>query len=137
LTSNVSLSAFRHLGLFRWRRIPFGAWLYRIATNEIWMHYRRQKRLAKTGLISLELASNAPTAAQTLTATEDYQMLHRALLELGLKYRTVILLPYFEGKTIAEISSITERSEGTVKSQLHRGLERLQAALEGLGVEPR
>ena len=39
LTSNVFFSAFRHLGLFRWRRIPFRAWLYRIATNEFRMHY--------------------------------------------------------------------------------------------------
>jgi DNA-directed RNA polymerase specialized sigma24 family protein len=46
LTANVFLSAFRRLGLFRWRRVPFGAWLYRIATNEIRMHYRRQKRMA-------------------------------------------------------------------------------------------
>src|SRR6267154_6351657 len=30
LTSNVFFSAFRHLGLFRWRGIPFRAWLYRI-----------------------------------------------------------------------------------------------------------
>ena len=46
LTSNVFFSAFRHLGLFRWRRIPFRAWLYRIATNELRMHFRRQKRMS-------------------------------------------------------------------------------------------
>ena len=46
LTSNVFFSAFRHLGRFRWRRIPFRAWLYRIATNELRMHYRKQKRLS-------------------------------------------------------------------------------------------
>ena len=34
ITSNVFFSAFRHLGRFRWRRIPFPAWLCRIATNE-------------------------------------------------------------------------------------------------------
>src|SRR5215469_11082010 len=48
LTSNVFFSAFRHLGRFRWRRIPFRAWLYRIATNELRMHYRKQKRMSAT-----------------------------------------------------------------------------------------
>jgi RNA polymerase sigma-70 factor (ECF subfamily) len=139
LTSNVFLSAFKHLGLFRWRRVPFGAWLYRIATNEIRMHYRRQKRLAATcsGPNCLEVPGATPTAAETLTVTEDHRLLHRALLELRLKYRVVILLRYFEGKSIAEISTITGRTQGTIKSQIHRGLQQLQTALEVLGVTPR
>ncbi len=138
LTSNVFLSAFRHLGLFRWRQVPFGAWLFRIATNEIRMHYRRQKRIAATSseAISLAPASEVPTAAEMLAATDDYRLLHRALLELDLKYRTVILLRYFESKSITEIASITGRTEGTIKSRLHRGLERLHSALERLGVVP-
>ncbi|SPE57290.1 putative RNA polymerase ECF-type sigma factor [Verrucomicrobia bacterium] len=138
LTSNVFLSAFRHLGFFRWRRVPFGAWLYRIATNEIRMHYRRQKRIAATcsEAISLDVASESLTAMETLAATEDYRLLHHALLGLRLKYRTVILLRYFESKSIPEIASITGKAEGTIKSQLHRGLERLQTALERLGVTP-
>src|SRR5512142_1889564 len=44
LTSNVFLAAFRHLGRYRWQRVPFRAWLYRIATNEVRMHYRRRQR---------------------------------------------------------------------------------------------
>ena len=40
LTSNVFLAAFRHLGRYRWRQIPFRAWLFRIATNEVRMHRR-------------------------------------------------------------------------------------------------
>lgn len=53
-----------------------------------------------------------------------------------MKYRTVIILRYFESKTIAEICQITGRREGTVKSQLHRGLARLQEILVRWGVLP-
>ncbi len=138
LTSNVFLSAFRHLGLFHWRRVPFQAWLYRIATNEIRMYHRRQKRVASasSGLVSPEVAGGTPTAAETLAITEDYRLLHHALLALRLKYRTVILLRYFEDKSIAEISTITGKTEGTIKSQIHRGLLQLHTALEELGVVP-
>ena len=45
LTANVLLAAFQHLGRFRWRRIPFEARLYRIATNEVRMHLRSQRRI--------------------------------------------------------------------------------------------
>ena len=51
LTSNVFLAAFRHLGRYRWRQIPFRAWLFRIATNEVRMHWRRQRRVR---MVSLE-----------------------------------------------------------------------------------
>jgi len=52
------------------------------------------------------------------------------------KYRTVIVLRYFEDKTTAEISAITGQREGTIRSQLHRGLAQLQDLLGRWGVLP-
>ena len=70
----------------------------------------------------------------TLEVAEEYRLLHKALLELRIKYRTVIILRYFESKTIAEICQITATKEGTVKAQLHRGRARLQDILVRWGV---
>jgi RNA polymerase sigma-70 factor (ECF subfamily) len=137
LTSNVFLSAFRHLGRYKLRQIPFRAWLYRIANNEVRMYWRRQKRVK---IVSLqqdnEEYNSAPSAVASTAAAEEYRLLHKALLELRIKYRTVIILRYFEGKAIAEICEITGRKEGTVKAQLHRGLARLQDILVQWGVLP-
>jgi RNA polymerase sigma-70 factor (ECF subfamily) len=137
LTSNVFLAVFRHLGRYRWRQVPFRAWLYRIATNEVRMHWRRQKR-AKT--VSLQPDDNEyiaePTTAASIEAAEEYRLLHKALLGLRIKYRTVIILRYFENKTITEICEITGKKEGTVKAQLHRGRARLQGILVRWGVLP-
>jgi len=137
LTSNVFLAVFRHLGRYKWRQIPFRAWLYRIATNEVRMHWRRQKRI-KT--ISLQPDDDEyaaePSPGDSLEAAEEYRLLHKALLELRMKYRTVIILRYFESKAISEICEITGRKKGTVKSQLHRGLARLQDILVRWGVLP-
>ena len=138
LTSQVFLSAFRHLGRFRWREIPFRAWLYQIATNEVRTYYRRQKRARATSLRRGHRGrgNEAPSAAEGPAAAEEYGLLHQALLELRLKHRTVIILRYFEGKTMAEISSITGRKEGTIRCQLHRGLAQLQEVLVRRGVLP-
>jgi RNA polymerase sigma-70 factor (ECF subfamily) len=137
LTSNVFLAVFRYLGRYKWRQVPFRAWLYRIATNEVRMYWRRQKR---TKIISIQPDGDEyaaePSAADSLEAAEKYRLLHKALLELRMKYRTVIILRYFEDKTIAEICEITGRKEGTVKSQLHRGLALLQDILVRWGVLP-
>jgi len=137
LTSNVFLAVFRHLGRYRWRQVPFRAWLYRIATNEVRMHWRRQKRIK---FISLQPDDDeyvaGSTAADSIETAEEYRFLHKALLELRIKYRTVIILRYFEDKKIVEICDITGRKEGTVKSQLHRGLARLQDILVQWSVLP-
>jgi RNA polymerase sigma-70 factor (ECF subfamily) len=138
VTSNVFLAVFRHLGRFRWKQIPFRAWLYRIATNEVRTYYRRQRRARATGLRPGNRVSGnqAPAAEEGPSDTEEYRLLHQALLGLRLKYRTVIILRYFEDKTIAEISHITGRKEGTIRCQLHRGLAQLQDLLANSGVLP-
>lgn len=138
LTSNVFLAAFRHLARYRWRQVySFRAWLYRIATNEVRMYWRRQKHIKVVGL-QPDSDAQAPSqeADDGMAAAEQYHLLHKALLTLRPKYRTVIILRYFEDKAIDEISRITGAKEGTVKSQLHRGLARLQDILVRWGVLP-
>ncbi len=135
LTSNVFLAAFRHLGRFRWRQVPFRAWLHRIATNEVRMYYRRRKGIRIADL-QMPHGGSAPSADRGPATVEEYCLLHQALQELRFKYRTVIVLRYFEDKTMAQIAEITGAREGTVKSQLHRGLAQLQGILSRWGVLP-
>jgi RNA polymerase sigma-70 factor (ECF subfamily) len=101
------------------------------------MYWRRKKRVK---IVSLQADHEkdfaGPSTSDSMVAAEEYRLLHKALLELRLKYRTVIILRYFEDKTIAEICEITGRKEGTVKAQLHRGLARLQDILERWGALP-
>jgi len=138
LTSNVFLAAFAHLGRFRWRQAPFQAWLYRIATNEVRTFFRRRNsaRAARLQIEHGAAEGSAPAADQEPGASEEYRLVHEALLELRAKHRTVIILRYFEDKTMAQIAEITGSREGTVRSQLHRGLARLQEILTERGVLP-
>jgi RNA polymerase sigma-70 factor (ECF subfamily) len=137
LTSNVFLAVFRRLGGYRWRQAPFRAWLYRIATNEVRMYWRRKKRIKIVSLQPNEDEhSFGQSASESMETAEEYCLLYKALLELKVKYRTVIILRYFEGKAIAEICEITGKKEGTVKAQLHRGLAKLQDILVQWGVLP-
>jgi RNA polymerase sigma-70 factor (ECF subfamily) len=48
------------------------------------------------------------------------------LKTLPLKYQEVIALKYFEGKENKEIAEILNINEGTLKSLLSRGLEKLR-----------
>lgn len=57
---------------------------------------------------------------------EEKSDLYYALMKLPQKYRTVIHLHYYEGYSVREIAKIMKSTEGTVKSQLHRGREMLK-----------
>ena len=137
LTANVFLAAFGHIGQYRWRQVPFRAWLFRIATNEVRTHWRRQRRSRTVALAPDDDSQAAEqSAGDGMAQAEEYRLLHRALLELRVKYRTAIILRYFEDKSIAEICQITGQKEGTIRCQLHRGLARLQDILVCWGVLP-
>jgi len=138
LTSETFYKALKGIRTFRWRGIPFSAWLYRIASNEIAAHYRRGPRLESLERLTQErgfdLASDEDLEAELIEAQDAlarharYQSYLSALGALPLKYQEVIALRFLEGKPIAEIAQIMGRPQGTVKSLLHRGLKRLGEA---------
>ncbi len=47
ITANTFFIALTKIKKFKWKGISFAAWLYRIATNEINLMYRKKKRVVK------------------------------------------------------------------------------------------
>jgi RNA polymerase sigma factor (sigma-70 family) len=138
ITSEVFFKAFYNLKQFIWREIPFSAWLYRIAINEIANHYRHNnhrlsalKELFNSTDYSGQTIENEISEAEAeLNKHAEFLALQANISKLPVKYQEVITLRYFENKQLKEIAEILNNSEGTVKSLLHRGLEKLQIAME-------
>ncbi len=137
LTSQTFFKALKGLGKFRWQNIPFSAWLYRIATNEVNSFYRQQKKFIQISLDkTLEIPSeNTPkteleTAERELKAKRDFLKLHQSISKLEPFYQTVIVLRFFDKKKISEISQILDKPEGTIKSQIHRALKMLKDLIQ-------
>ena len=138
VTSEVFFKAFKNLRQFQWRGVPFSSWLYRIATNEIANYFTKNKPWQ----LSLEEVSNSISSSDPWAETEllqaeaelrrreDFLTLHENISKLQLKYQEVIVLRYFEDKQLKEIGEILGKREGTVKSLLHRGLEKLRKLTE-------
>jgi RNA polymerase sigma-70 factor (ECF subfamily) len=141
ITAEVFLKAWKSFWRFRWSSIPVGAWFYRIATNEVNMYFRAGKYRRDVSLTELldEKGFEAPDAKTTdiekahaereLQRFESFLSVQSHLKSLPPKYQDVIALRYFEGKSIHEIAEILGKREGTVKSLLSRGLERLRKKL--------
>ncbi len=138
ITSEVFYKAQKNLWQFAWRNIPFSAWLYRIATNEINHYFRRGIRHRSASLDALmeetdfEIAGNDDIARE-LEADERELESHKMFLavqkdiaKLNIRYQEVVTLRFFENKKIDEIAAILGKKEGTVKSLLSRGMDRLR-----------
>ncbi len=137
ITSNTFFKALRGLGKYR-SGGSFAAWIYRIATNELKMHWRSQARhrSADGSARQAELAriyfapADPETPDEIAEKLAAYVQLHEALGRLGERYRTVLVLRYFEGLKIDQIARVLSKRTGTVKSLIHRGLKRLRAQIE-------
>lgn len=140
IASETFLKAYLNINSFTWKRISISSWLYRIATNEINLYYRK----AKNYPVSLDKLLNTsmfdrPEPEDYLTEKELFDKelnLHIKFLEvqknltkLDLKYQEVLSLRYFEKKTIIEIGDILNKKEGTVKSLLSRGINKLRDSI--------
>ncbi|OOQ60451.1 RNA polymerase sigma factor [Mucilaginibacter pedocola] len=137
IAAETFLKAYLNIGNFKWRGVSLSAWLYRIATNELNQYYRKQKYqpeslqqlLEEPGMEKLlrQRADDEREIIQKeLLHLETYNKVRQNLLKLDVKYQEVIALRYFEQKTNTEISQILDKNEGTVKSLLSRGLEKLR-----------
>ena len=108
--------------------------LYRIATNLVRSEDRRARRwrlVEGTFLIhALGGGWHQPPAAQArLLRAEEHQVLAAALAELPLRFRAPLVLAAVEGRSHQEIAQLLGCREGTVKSRIYRGRERLRALL--------
>jgi RNA polymerase sigma-70 factor (ECF subfamily) len=136
ITSEVFFKALKNLGRFRWQNISFSFWLYRIATNQITDYFRKDKHRMFSLEEVVEPAANSDPFTEVLEAEEelkrheDFLILHEGIAKLPVKYQEVITLRYFESKPIKEIAEILGRQEGTIKTWLRRGLEKLRELME-------
>jgi RNA polymerase sigma-70 factor, ECF subfamily len=142
ITSNTFFNALRALPRYD-NRGKFDAWLYRIATNEIRLQQRSQRNRQETNSRWREEFGRIRFSSQWAVGTleEDveekmgqFARLHDALSRLPERYQTVLALRYFEAMSLAETADVLGKRIGTVKSLIHRGLERLKRQLEAAGV---
>ena len=98
------------------------AWLIRVAVNE---SKRILKHNSKNQSVSLDEIAN------TLFAESKEEIgVYKEVMKLSSKYRTVILLYYYEGYTVRDIADILKVNPATVRTQLSRARELLKNNLK-------
>jgi len=128
LTAEVFHLALKNLPRFEWRGVPFVAWLFRIASNEI---ADRSKSIARGRAHQRVFQeSDAPVAmTEDLDEAERRARLFKLVERLPRDQSRVIMMRFAEDKSIREIATALGRTEGSIKQLQFRGLQNLRVRL--------
>jgi RNA polymerase sigma-70 factor (ECF subfamily) len=124
------LRAYRFFGGFRGG--DGRAWLLTIVRNTCYTWFQQNRSRELTASIddaANSIESDAPSPEAELIKSADRKLVTKALEELPLEFREILVLREMEGMSYKEIADITEIPLGTVMSRLARARKRLHQSL--------
>ena len=123
--------AVRKIGQYR-EQSSFYSWLYSILLNNYRSDCRKMKAgIFDTGEIPEDATSPWGELHEPLNADEE-RIVRQAVMSLPPIFREVVVLRYFEDKSLLEMAELLSVPLGTVKSRLRLAQERLNAMLVNL-----
>ena len=133
LAQQVFLKAWQAIPRYESRGVPFKAWLYRMAHNQMVDYFRtRRTTVDLEGIDPPEEAE----AESIVLAGEMSAALERALGRLSEDHRQVLVLRFLMEKSAHEIGEVMGRKEVTVRGLQMRALQALRRAIEETGGLP-
>ena len=132
VASQIFIKCLTNLKKYKFKGVPFSAWLYRIASNEVNLYYRSTK---KQRFVSLD-----DGGVERLSSTEDIpgidpHILAGILDQLKDKEVELLELRYFESHSIKEVADILNISESNVKVKVFRLIAKIKKVVAKEGVE--
>ena len=122
LAAEVFLAFLRALPDFRTRGIGLRGWLYRVATRKV-------ARWSRSAAARRSSGEPVEPVAGPERSGDARDRVRAALDELPQKFQAVLVLHHLEGLAVLEIAASLGVREGTVRSRLARGRERLKENL--------
>lgn len=130
IVSKVFLNAIHALPRYEHRGLPFGAWLFRIASNETNKYFRGRKRKV------LSLEEQKLRLIMECEEIEDDQQKLKVISglvnELDQDEIRILELKFFEDKNFKEIAFVLNKKESAIKMRMYRALSKLKVQYEKL-----
>jgi RNA polymerase sigma-70 factor (ECF subfamily) len=125
ITANTFYNALNKLSSYRSKGVPFSAWLYRIAFNEIQQHYRSTKKEAVLNVSNKGVSEIVETLQENSFPINDEQLFN-AIAQLKEDEIELINMRFFEDRSFKEIAEILDIGESAGKMKLYRILEKIK-----------
>ena len=125
LTTQTFVKMLESIGRFRWRSVPFSAWLFRIAHNLAMDHFRARRRWQPEEEIPEPAGVEEDSAEEQALASIGDASLLELIADLSPEQRQVLTLKFVFRFSNGEAAAILDKTEGAVKSLQHRALATL------------
>src|SRR5262245_47673858 len=129
ITQNVFAKLMTAIKKYEQRKVPFDAWIVRVARNAALDHLR-----AKRAIPTEEVRVVDTGRAQT--GLDRGRALRQALEDLPPEQREVLVLRHIVGLSPGEIAGTLDKTESSVHGLHHRGRSSLRASLVELDAAP-
>lgn len=136
VAQEVFVRAYHGLKTYR-SDAAFGTWLYRITFNHA-SNVKARMRFRAPHLPETALATTASAGLaqdERIDQRREQQLVQACVQELPEVYQSAVRLYYWLGADIAEIATLLDVPENTVKSYLHRARKLLHAQLAKRGLD--
>jgi RNA polymerase sigma-70 factor (ECF subfamily) len=124
ITAEVFSEAALSIRRYKYRGVPFRAWLFRIARNVIADHLKAQKRRPQVYFDAIE-----DVAGELDTDIELRADFVSALGHLTDAQRDVVILRFVTGCSLGEVADVMGKSVGAIKQLQSRAVTILQAEM--------
>jgi RNA polymerase sigma-70 factor (ECF subfamily) len=128
LTSMTFQRALENVRRSDFRNESFGGWLYRVASNVVVDHVRRDRRYVSISDLS-DFEEPGDLALDALAAALDRDQVQRALRQLSNNHREVLVLRFYDDLEVPEICAVLGCSREALAVRLHRALRALRLAV--------
>ena len=128
LAQQVFLKAVKSISSYKWRNVPFSAWLFRIAHNQL-VDSLRKKKNQPAPLFDEALVKDDSNPQLMAERNLEIERVQSAMKHLTEAQREVISLRFAGGMSVAEAARIMDKSEGAVKSLQHAAIVALRRVL--------
>jgi len=125
LSSQTFINALNNLSRYEYRGVPFSAWLYKIASNEVNKHYRKNKGKKVFSLEEVRVKELIESSDMEWD-DEQVQQLVQFMKDLPTDMLQVLELRFFEDKDFKEIAFILDITESGAKMRTYRALDKLR-----------
>ncbi len=129
LTEDIFLRMLGAISEYKSTRVPFSAWLFRIAHNQVVSHYRKNGLRKDQDALDDTVVDIRHDPASIVESQMELGEVAQAVQLLPEAQRDVISLRFAVGLTIAETAQVLGKREGNVKALQHKALARLQKSL--------
>ena len=131
IVSKTFMKVFCNLKDYDREKCPFGAWIFKIATNNLIDYYRHEtkRRHADVEKIIEPIDPNQSPETDVHLAQTN-QEVQLALQSLSKRYQRVLHLKFFAELSNGEIALALNISVGNVGALLHRALKKFRSFLD-------